>query len=220
LKLGDRFYYETGDAKLKFTKDQLESIRHVSMARVLCKNVGIDFLQTRAFFVANRDWNQFAECAELPSLDISLWQEQTCSDELNIQLIIAAPVEHVVTLQAGSTGNAGGAGTLTADTSGGAGAAALSNEGVTNNQSGRNQQSSKSNSRNTQGRQGNGPRAANSNGRLQQGRPNTGPVAAPSNSGLTQSNRQPVRAPTSNILGQTVGGRSRARRGISRRSFF
>lgn len=38
LRKGDRFYYELGNMKHSFSKDQLEEIRRVTLARIFCDN--------------------------------------------------------------------------------------------------------------------------------------------------------------------------------------
>ena len=76
LKFGDRFQFETSKKMLRFTKEQLDSIRSVTMSRILCNNVHIDFLQKQAFYVANPEWNPLVSCDDPPELDLSLWQEE------------------------------------------------------------------------------------------------------------------------------------------------
>jgi hypothetical protein len=76
LKFGDRFFYETGDKDLRFTRDQLESIREVTMARLLCNHIDVDFVQQLAFFIAKKDSNPLVDCKSLPKLDLSLWTDE------------------------------------------------------------------------------------------------------------------------------------------------
>ncbi|PIK44616.1 ovoperoxidase [Apostichopus japonicus] len=50
LKLGDRFWYENGGFISSFTKDQLKSIRAMTMSRVMCDTLEtIDSIQPFAF---------------------------------------------------------------------------------------------------------------------------------------------------------------------------
>ncbi|XP_075726865.1 salivary peroxidase/catechol oxidase-like [Rhipicephalus microplus] len=74
LKLGDRFYYEHGDQAGSFSEDQLNSIRNITYAKVLCQNSqGINNIQKRAFLLPGVK-NPVVTCAELPQLNLNLWQ--------------------------------------------------------------------------------------------------------------------------------------------------
>lgn len=53
-RVGDRFWFETGDSDLKFTPEQLEEIRKSSMSRMFCDNGNnIKSMQPNAFRVLN-----------------------------------------------------------------------------------------------------------------------------------------------------------------------
>jgi peroxidase len=73
LKFGDRFYFENDLADTKFSLEQLQSIRSVTVSRLLCDNLDIDFVQKYAFFVANKDWNPLTLCKDIPELNLNLW---------------------------------------------------------------------------------------------------------------------------------------------------
>jgi hypothetical protein len=79
LKFGDRFYYENYDEKTGFTEEQLNSIRTVTMSRVLCGTLGIDFIQKYAFFTANQYWNPLKDCHDIPGIDLNLWKDNSYS---------------------------------------------------------------------------------------------------------------------------------------------
>jgi hypothetical protein len=81
LKFGDRFYYETDNEQLRFTREQLASIKSVLNSRVLCNTVDVDFIQEYSFFTANRDWNRLVRCEHLPSLDLGLWRDRSCEHD-------------------------------------------------------------------------------------------------------------------------------------------
>ncbi|XP_071944046.1 uncharacterized protein [Antedon mediterranea] len=56
FKFGDRFWHENGNGKQAFTIEQLNEIRKMTMARVLCENLNeIESVQPRAFEVADED---------------------------------------------------------------------------------------------------------------------------------------------------------------------
>ena len=71
LRRGDRFWYERNDRKVGFTLQQLEQIRKVTLARVLCDNVdGYRTSQPRAFVLPNRQ-NTFRACSRIPAMDFT-----------------------------------------------------------------------------------------------------------------------------------------------------
>ncbi len=75
MKFGDRFYYENENPVAGFTPAQLDSIGTVTMSRVLCGTIGIEFIQKYAFFTANSNWNPFLECKDIPAIDLSFWKD-------------------------------------------------------------------------------------------------------------------------------------------------
>ncbi|CAH4030014.1 unnamed protein product [Pieris brassicae] len=76
-RVGDRYFYENGDPEVAFTLSQLQSIRKgASMARILCDNANdIHFMQPRAFELISAG-NTPVPCNRLPSIDLSLWQDE------------------------------------------------------------------------------------------------------------------------------------------------
>ncbi|XP_057373480.1 peroxidasin homolog [Daphnia carinata] len=76
-KRGDRFWYETDDPLLRFTPDQLSSIRDVTLARVLCENGdAMDTIQERALEAVSES-NPRKHCSgyQIPRLDLTRWHE-------------------------------------------------------------------------------------------------------------------------------------------------
>ncbi|RNA08418.1 peroxidase-like isoform X2 [Brachionus plicatilis] len=74
LKFADRFYYENGqDDKTKFSAKQLDSIRKVSMARILCDNTDLKFVQRNPFLVPCPKTNPIVSCREFARLDLDAW---------------------------------------------------------------------------------------------------------------------------------------------------
>jgi hypothetical protein len=56
MSSGDRFWYETGGFESSFTLAQLQQIRRITLARILCDNLdGIDTLQPFVFLTADND---------------------------------------------------------------------------------------------------------------------------------------------------------------------
>jgi peroxidase len=53
---GDRFWYENGGFESSFTLVQLQQIRRITLARMLCDNLdGIDTLQPFVFLIVDDD---------------------------------------------------------------------------------------------------------------------------------------------------------------------
>jgi len=76
LKYGDRFYYENGQDKTsRFTLDQLGQIKSASMARILCDNLDIYFIQQWPFLVANKDYNKLLDCKQIARVNLAPWKD-------------------------------------------------------------------------------------------------------------------------------------------------
>lgn len=72
LRDGDRFFYE---AENVFTPSQLNTIKNVTMSRILCNNLkGIVSIQQNAFFAGNVDGAKRKGCYLLPNLDLNQWK--------------------------------------------------------------------------------------------------------------------------------------------------
>lgn len=74
LRAGDRFWFETSMGPNAFTMDQLNSIKQVSLAQLICANSdNIVTLQQQALLLPHPIYNPRQFCASMPDLDISLW---------------------------------------------------------------------------------------------------------------------------------------------------
>lgn len=74
LRAGDRYWFESSNGPHAFTLDQLDSIKQVSLARLLCANSDrISTIQVNALHLAHPILNPRLDCHSLPDLDISLW---------------------------------------------------------------------------------------------------------------------------------------------------
>ncbi|CAJ0959658.1 unnamed protein product, partial [Mesorhabditis belari] len=71
---GDRFYYE--NEKI-FTKDQLNQIKKMTIARVLC-NAGerIDEVPRKSFDTFNPTKDRLSKCDQIPDIDYNVWKEE------------------------------------------------------------------------------------------------------------------------------------------------
>ncbi|XP_076294516.1 peroxidase [Lasioglossum baleicum] len=74
-RVGDRYWYERGDHQLAFTIEQLNEIRKASISRLFCDNGDhIKKMQPRGFERVSPK-NPIMRCANLPSVDLSLWKD-------------------------------------------------------------------------------------------------------------------------------------------------
>jgi len=80
LRFGDRFFYDLKGQAGSFTEDQLDQIRKISMARIICDNTNIEEIQPLAFRRANSDTNRLTSCVSrlflegIPSVDLSVFR--------------------------------------------------------------------------------------------------------------------------------------------------
>lgn len=84
LRKGDRFWYENGGFESSFTPAQLASLRQVTLAQVLCRQVNGGTMQPHAFLPPDMTGNERQFCGELSliPLDLIPWTER---DPLNKQ---------------------------------------------------------------------------------------------------------------------------------------
>ncbi|XP_069685193.1 uncharacterized protein [Periplaneta americana] len=78
LRKGDRFWYENGGFESSFTLAQLQQIRRITLARILCDNLdGIDTLQPFVFLTVDEDRNYRVPCDSdyIPHFDLKPWTE-------------------------------------------------------------------------------------------------------------------------------------------------
>ncbi|KAK0094752.1 hypothetical protein PV326_010089 [Microctonus aethiopoides] len=76
-RVGDRFWFETPNSVAAFTQEQLSEIRKATIARFLCDNSdNIRTMQRRAFEKPSIN-NPIVKCADLPSINLSLWKDYT-----------------------------------------------------------------------------------------------------------------------------------------------
>ena len=75
LRKCDRFWYETDDSKIGFTKKQLESIKKVTLGSILCNNLDqASLFQKSVFELPNDNYNPQIPCNLHASLDLSAWK--------------------------------------------------------------------------------------------------------------------------------------------------
>jgi len=77
-KYGDRFWYENGqDKNTRFTLDQLKEIKDVTIARVICDNTNVQYIQRNPFLMPDEYSNPFVECEYLPKLNLKPWVDSS-----------------------------------------------------------------------------------------------------------------------------------------------
>ncbi len=75
---GDRFWYENGEHPGAFTPSQLQEIRKISLARVICDNLdNIDQLQPYVFISFEEKSNSPLPCkgSSIPSINLEKWRQ-------------------------------------------------------------------------------------------------------------------------------------------------
>ena len=77
LKFGDKFYFERQipNSLFSFTQNQLDIIRNITMANILCRNLDLKIIQKYAFFTANNYFNPLLNCNDLSNINLTEWQE-------------------------------------------------------------------------------------------------------------------------------------------------
>lgn len=78
LRKGDRFWYENSNFESSFTPAQLQSIRQVSLAQLICRSLGGGTLQPHVFLPHDIDSNERRLCGtgSLSPIDLKPWLER------------------------------------------------------------------------------------------------------------------------------------------------
>ena len=75
---GDRFWYERDDHQTGFTIEQLDQIRHSSLAKVICDNTDdVRRIHAKVFVHRNAPGakNPVVDCDDLPFMDLTVFKE-------------------------------------------------------------------------------------------------------------------------------------------------
>ena len=77
---GDRFWYERDDHQTGFTIEQLDQIRHSTLAKVICDNAdGVPRVNPWVFLHRNIHVpgvdNRVVDCGDLPFMDLTVFKE-------------------------------------------------------------------------------------------------------------------------------------------------
>lgn len=75
---GDRFWYDNGhDKTTRFTMTQLYEIKKITMARIVCDNSNVKYIQQFPFLMPNEKYNPFIDCTEIPRMSLQPWEDQS-----------------------------------------------------------------------------------------------------------------------------------------------
>ena len=73
LKNGDRFYYENGPSETSFSLDQLDEIKKVSLAGLICNNYDLFKIQSNPFKNESPN-NTIVDCLKLTNqMNLNKW---------------------------------------------------------------------------------------------------------------------------------------------------
>ncbi|XP_048505444.1 peroxidase [Athalia rosae] len=76
LQKGDRYWYETSEAPQAFTKDQLQEIRKISLAKLICEcSDGVTRIQPEVMRAIGSD-NPIESCQNIPGPSLDRWKER------------------------------------------------------------------------------------------------------------------------------------------------
>jgi peroxidase len=73
LKVGDRFWFENGNQIYSFRAEQLQQIRKVTMARIICDNTALRSIQPWAFLQGRNLGNAERGCETIPAMSLDPW---------------------------------------------------------------------------------------------------------------------------------------------------
>ena len=74
LKVGDRFYYENYfNPMTHFNLTQINEIRKIKIAKIICDNLDINTIQVNPFSMPDPITNPIVSCDEFPDINYSLF---------------------------------------------------------------------------------------------------------------------------------------------------
>ena len=89
LKQGDRFWYENPMPSTAFSLSQLQQIRKITMARLMCDGAAehdaVSMVPLHAFLLPSSQDNPLTSCSDtqqIPAIDLTAWKEDTLTPAL------------------------------------------------------------------------------------------------------------------------------------------
>jgi peroxidase len=76
LRISDRFWYENDLPPSSLSLDQLQAVRRVSLAGLMCAANGVSRSQPKAFIRVDPYLNAPLTCDHLSGLDVSAWKSE------------------------------------------------------------------------------------------------------------------------------------------------
>ncbi|XP_041369551.1 uncharacterized protein LOC121383530 [Gigantopelta aegis] len=73
IKFGDRFWHETSDQRAGFTVAQIKEIKKMSLARIICDNTDVSFIQHNVFLQPDPLFNPRVDCKYVPDINLYAW---------------------------------------------------------------------------------------------------------------------------------------------------
>ena len=75
IKDGDRFFFDNGHSRTtRFTIKQLDEIKRMNMAGIMCNNLDLNVIQAKAFLPLSRQ-NFPADCMKTPVINLKEWKD-------------------------------------------------------------------------------------------------------------------------------------------------
>ncbi|XP_069697432.1 uncharacterized protein [Periplaneta americana] len=91
VRNSDRFWYENDIPPSSFTREQLEELRKVTLAGLLCNNVpGLEEVQSQAFVQEDPYLNVRIACSLQPTLNLTVWLEKDMTARISDEMVAQA----------------------------------------------------------------------------------------------------------------------------------
>ncbi len=75
LKDGDRFFFDNGHSKTtRFTIKQLDEIKRINIASIMCNNLDLNFVQMHGFLPLSKR-NFPIDCMKTPVINLNKWKD-------------------------------------------------------------------------------------------------------------------------------------------------
>ncbi|XP_077495238.1 salivary peroxidase/catechol oxidase-like [Amblyomma americanum] len=81
LKRGDRFYYEHGEQAGSFTPEQLQTIKEITLAKIICENTEVKTKLQRNVFKLPGSGEKEVNCDDLPDIRLEHWAGSSAANE-------------------------------------------------------------------------------------------------------------------------------------------